>query len=139
PVEIEAIGFEGQTVEAVASEHLEHRERVVQACAVHAIEEAGEEQMSQVHDVAHYHLIGEMPHFPALSVHSVPGPQHERGPSGGQWLEQALVVVEVVFEIGVLNQDEVSRRVRQAASHGVALATRAILIDDPHSWPPLEL
>ena len=70
--------------------------------------------MPEVHDLAHHHLIGEMPHLPALPVHSVARAEHERGAPRTQRLEQALVVVEVVFEIRILNQDEVAGRVRQA-------------------------
>ena len=65
--------------------------------------------------------------------------EHERGAARAQRLEQALVVVEVVLEVGVLDQDEVAGRVRQAGAHGVALAARAILVDHAHAGPALDL
>src|SRR4030095_2366842 len=56
PVEIEAVTLERQTGEAFAPEHLEHRERVSKALAVHEVEERGKQHMSQVHPMTEQNL-----------------------------------------------------------------------------------
>src|SRR5262245_34838277 len=71
PIEIEAVRFERQSVQAIAAEDLEHRERIPHPLPIDHIEQASKEQVSDVHRLTDEHLIGKVPHLPGLAVHAV--------------------------------------------------------------------
>ena len=68
-----------------------------------------------------------MAHFPGVPVAAVTDAEHEGPAERPQGLEQHLVVVQVVLEIGVLNQHKVASDVRETRAYRVAFSARPIL------------
>src|SRR5262245_49317482 len=107
PIEIESVGLERQAKQAITTEHLEHGEGIPQPLAIDGVEEAREEEMAEVHHSAHEYLIGEVAHLPGLAVHAVTDTEDKRYASVDDWLDELIIVVDVVLEIGILYEHEI--------------------------------
>ena len=70
-----------------------------------------------------------MADFPAPYVAR---PQHEGATVVAQRFEQFVVVVDVVLEVGVLDEHEIARGLGEACAHGVAFPTRPVLVHNAH-------
>ena len=125
-IEVEAIVFQFQAEEAVATEDFEHGERVAQPLKEKHVDQRGEKPMAEIHEEAQAMLAGEAPHlqnFPA----AVPRAEHKGAAAADQLFEQGVVVLKVVFEVGVLDEDVITGGGVQAGADGVAFAARLVL------------
>ena len=105
------------------AEHLEHRVDVGRALLVQHVERLGEEHLCEVHQERLRPRRCVLAHLPVVEAERT-RPEHEARAALQDWLEQRVVVVEVVLEVGVLDQADRARRLGEARADGVALAAR---------------
>jgi hypothetical protein len=78
--------------------------------------------VTQVHPVTEQNLVGKVTHLPAPAVLPVADSEDEGSAERAQRFQKHGVVLEVVLEIRVLDEHEVSRGMRQAGPHRVPFA-----------------
>ena len=76
-IEIEPIAFQANVMEAVAAEHLVHRERIAQSLAEYRIEKPRKKEMTQIHHIGDAALLAKMADLPAIISGPVPRPENE--------------------------------------------------------------
>src|SRR5262249_51174492 len=138
-VEIEAIAFEFETMETVAAEDLEHREGIGQRLPIQRVEEPEEDDVAGVVEQGSKRHVDKLSHLPDVLALKMARADHEGLTAAHERPQKVVIVVEVVLEIGVLDDDEVTGRVPEALAHGVALAARPVLEDDLHTGSVAEL
>ena len=84
--------------------------------------------MREVEDEGLDGLVGKFPDGPA--AFAMTGAEDEFLPAGGEGREQGVVVVEVVFEVGVLDENDVAGGVREAGADGVTFAAGPVFEDE---------
>ncbi len=120
-LEVETVGDNSQTFEHAGIEQLVAGFHVGQC---RAVEHVGDEREKTVADPVQRHhvlaLAGE-----AAAVHDACLPSQNR-------LEQAGPIVGIVFEVAILNQDEVAARPGQSGADGCAFALVHLVAQDPY-------
>ena len=77
--------------------------------------------MPDVHDMAHPALLAEVTHAPG-SVGRPTTPENEAGLAVPERLQQLLVVIDVVFEVRILDENKSPVAAWQTAADGVSFA-----------------
>src|SRR6185369_17191064 len=91
--------------------------------------------MADIQSKTEQALIGKLAHLPCFAA--MPGTENESFASVDQRFEQCIVILEIVFQVRILNQDEVSSRILKSSPHRMALAARLVFEDDFYSRMPL--
>ena len=78
-------------------------------------------------------LVVELTHREAVPG-AVAGAEDKSAFAGGEGREKFLVVVEIVFEVGVLNQNEVAGGAGEGGTDGVAFAAGFIFQKERYAW-----
>ena len=128
PVEVEAVALEGQALEAFAPENFIHRERILQPDEEGDVDQEREAPVCEVQDEGLEGLVGKFTDGPTALA--VTGAEDEFLPAGGEGREQDVVVVEVVFEVGVLDEDDIAGGVGEAGADGVTFAAGTVFEDE---------
>jgi len=127
-IEIEAIAGQMQSVHAVGAKHLEHRGRIGEPAREHHIKESVKQHAANIHERGLDPAAGKAADSPAIGS-QVAAAQNEGGAPFDNRLQQQRMVADVVFEVGILDQDRIPRGHGHAGTDGVSLARRFGLED----------
>src|ERR1017187_2663316 len=82
--------------------------------------------MPQIEESAENWLLSKSAYFPSISA-AMPRAEHKGTAPGEKRFQQGIIILEVVLEIGVLNQDVLPRSSHQTPPYGMSLPKRIIL------------
>ena len=83
--------------------------------------------MTCVHSIGQMRRAIEMADLPSLLASRMSGSENETPLSCADRSDQLVVIVEIVLEIGILNQDDVAPRDPEASPHRMAF-TRGLVL-----------
>ena len=126
---LKPVAIELDALDALAAEDLEHRVHVGNPLLVEDVEGPREQQLGDVHEERLHARAREAADLPVVEPERSRA-EHEAGAPLDDRLQQCVVVVEVVLEVGVLDEHDRPRRRLQPATNGGAFAARPVLVDD---------
>ena len=106
PVEVESVAFKVQAPQAVSAEDFVHGEGIVQLDAERDVDQLGEKPVCQIEQGRLQWLVGELSDRPPVWV--MTRTEHEFLQASRDGRQENFVVGEIIFEIGVLNENDVS-------------------------------
>ena len=130
PIEVEAVALEGEAGEAFAPEDFVHREGVAQRQSQRRVDQRGEEPVPRIQGEGVEYLLVKLADEPALAA--VPRPEHETVGAGAQGGEQGFIVARIVFQVGILDQNDVAGDVLETMADRMPLAPGPLLQHDLH-------
>src|SRR5208337_1832408 len=80
--------------------------------------------MSHIHDGRQAPLISETAHLP---VAAMPCAQNKDGAVAQYMFEKRFIVIQIIFQIGILTQDYISHGMLESQSDGISFAPRTLL------------
>ncbi len=89
--------------------------------------------MPEVEERGQRRRVVELPDLPDASLRRVPGADDEVPAVGQKRRHEIVVVVDVVLEVGVLEQHDVAGARGEPGPHGVPLAARPLLQNQLHA------
>src|ERR1700737_2340093 len=81
--------------------------------------------MADVHEFAGEPSPLELPHFPGLAT--MARAQNECGAILDKGLQQSIVILKVVLQVGILNKHKIAMRECKTGSDGMPFATRLVI------------
>src|SRR5688572_25812473 len=89
--------------------------------------------MPKIEDHGEGGRLGELTNLPCRPVRCVARANHEIPAVGQEWCNEIVVVFDVVLEICILKQHDVSAAGSKTSPDSVTLTARPVLQDEPHS------
>ena len=129
-IEVEAVALQGEPPHTLGPEHFVHRRRIGQSRSEQQVEKGVKQHTTDIHQRSARTAAGEFSDLPAVGPH-VPAAEYDGGAAFCDRPDQVRVIADVVFEVGVLNEQDVAGGCREAITDCMSLASGFVLEDQP--------